>query len=168
MRPACLARKMGSAQPNPKGAAARQGDGCRAARLVYHLLGPGSHDQTSRDLTRMTEIPASRASRLHRILAGLAWIACSLRVIATALAFTAPWIPAFDLINDARPFGALAAVVLFLAALAGREWRLIRPTAPRSLLHARFLLLPPLRAADAAPNLPAALRLLTPDRPPDS
>ena len=116
----------------------------------------------------MTKIPASRASRLRRILAGLIWIAWSLGVIATALAFTAPWIPAFDLINDARPFGALAAIVLFLAALALREWRLIRPTAALALLHGGLLLLPWGRAADAAPNAPAALRLLTLDLSSDS
>ena len=116
----------------------------------------------------MTKIPASRASRLRRILAGLIWIAWSLGVIATALAFTAPWIPAFDLINDARPFGALAAIVLFLAALALREWRLIRPTAALALLHGGLLLLPWGRAADAAPNAPVALRLLTLDLPSDS
>src|ERR1700716_95825 len=139
-----------------------------SSRVVYHLLGPGSHDhQTSRDLTRMTKIPAPRASRLRRILAGLIWIAWSLGVIATALAFTAPWIPAFDLINDVRPFGALAAVALFLIALALREWRLIRPTAALALLHTGLLLLPWGRAADAAPNAPAALRLLTLDLAPD-
>jgi endonuclease/exonuclease/phosphatase family metal-dependent hydrolase len=114
----------------------------------------------------MSDIPASRPSR-HRILAGLVWIAWSLGVIATALAFTAPWIPAFDLINDARPFGALAAIALLLAALALREWRLIRPTAALALLHSGLLLLPWGRAADAAPNAPAALRLLTVALPPD-
>jgi endonuclease/exonuclease/phosphatase family metal-dependent hydrolase len=116
----------------------------------------------------MTEIPASQASRRHRILAGLVWIAWSLGVVATALAFTAPWVPAFDLINDARPFGALAALALLLAAMALREWRLIRPTAALALLHAGLLLLPWGRAADAAPNAPAALRLLTFALPSDS
>jgi len=116
----------------------------------------------------MTEIPASRASRCRRILAGLVWIAWSLGVIATALAFTAPWISAFDLINDARPFGALGAIALLLAAVALREWRLIRPTAALALLHAGLLLLPWGRAADVAPNAPAALRLLTLALPSDS
>jgi len=88
--------------------------------------------------------------------------------MATALAFTAPWISAFDLINDARPFGALGAIALLLAAVALREWRLIRPTAALALLHAGLLLLPWGRAADVAPNAPAALRLLTLALPSDS
>jgi endonuclease/exonuclease/phosphatase family metal-dependent hydrolase len=113
----------------------------------------------------MSEIPASRP---RRILAGAVWIAWSLGVIATALGFTAPWISAFDLINDVRPFGALAAIALLLAALALREWRLIRPTAALALLHAGLLLLPWGRAADAAPNAPATLRLLTLALPSDS
>jgi endonuclease/exonuclease/phosphatase family metal-dependent hydrolase len=116
----------------------------------------------------MTEIPASQASRRHRILARVVWIAWSLGVVATALAFTAPWVPAFDLINDARPFGAVAAIALLLAAIGLREWRLIRPTAALALLYAGLLLLPWGRAADVTPGALPALRLLTLDLPPDS
>jgi hypothetical protein len=116
----------------------------------------------------MTEIPASHTSRRHRILAGVVWTAWSLGVVATALAFTAPWVPAFDLLNDARPFGAVAAITLLLAAMALREWRLIRPTAALALLYAGLLLLPWGRAADVTPSALPALRLLTLELPPDS
>ncbi len=109
----------------------------------------------------MTEIPAGRRNRPHRILARIAWIAWALGLIATALGFTAPWIPAFDLINAARPLDALAAVALFAAAAALREGRLIRPAASLALLQIGLLLLPWARAGASAPNVPPALRLVT-------
>jgi len=82
-------------------------------------------------------------------------------MIATALGFTAAWIPACDLINEARPLDALAAVALFIMAATLRERPLIRPTASLALLQAGLLLLPWARAADSAPNAPPALRLVT-------
>lgn len=109
----------------------------------------------------MTQIPARGTRSWHRPLAGLIWIAWCVVLTATVLAFTAPWIPACDLINDARPLTALAAFVLLLGAVALRASRLIRPTAALALLHAGLLLLPWARAADATPNAPPALRLLT-------
>jgi endonuclease/exonuclease/phosphatase (EEP) superfamily protein YafD len=95
------------------------------------------------------------------MLARLTWIAWGLGVLATALGFTASWIPAFDLINDARPFAALAAVAIFLVAIGLREGPLLRPTAALALLQIGLLLLPWARAADRAPNAPPSLRLLT-------
>ena len=109
----------------------------------------------------MTEIPARRDGRLRRILTRLVWIAWGVVVIATALGFTASWIPAFDLINEARPFAALAAAALFVVAIALREPPLIRPTVALALLQFGLVLLPWARAADSAPNAPPAFRLLT-------
>ena len=138
------------------------------ARLSYITRSKLDHVQAARrrrtwqpNLEAKTEIPASRGSRLHRILTRLAWIAWGVGVIATALGFTAAWIPAFDLINEARPVDALAAVALFLVATMLREPPLIRPTAALALLQVGLLLLPWARAADSAPNAPPALRLLT-------
>src|SRR5215467_12922994 len=107
----------------------------------------------------MAEIPAARLSR--RFLAGLIWVGWAVGVLATALGFTAAWIPALELINDARPLGALLAVVLFLAAIALRDGPLIRPTAALAVLQVGLLLLPWARAADSAPGRPPALRLVT-------
>jgi len=109
----------------------------------------------------MIEIPADRRNRLHRFLLRATWIAWAFGMIVTALGFTAPWIPAFDLINEARPLHALAAIALFAVAARLREGRLIRPTASLALLQVGLLLLPWARAADNAPGLPPALRLVT-------
>ena len=109
----------------------------------------------------MSEIPPDRRDRLHRILLRATWIAWAFGMIVTAIGFTAPWIPAFDLINEARPLHVLAAIVLFAVAARLREGRLIRPTASLALLQVGLLLLPWARAADNAPNLPPALRLVT-------
>jgi endonuclease/exonuclease/phosphatase (EEP) superfamily protein YafD len=109
----------------------------------------------------MTEIPAEPRNRLHRILTRITWIAWGFAMIVTALGFTAAWIPACDLINEARPLDALAAVVLLIIAAALREQPLIRPTVSLALLQAGLLLLPWARAADNAPNAPPALRLVT-------
>ena len=109
----------------------------------------------------MTEIPAERRNRLHRILTRIAWIAWGFGMIVTALGFTAAWIPACDLINEARPLNALAAVVLLIIAATLREQPLIRPTVSLALLQVGLLLLPWARAADNAPNAPPALRLVT-------
>jgi endonuclease/exonuclease/phosphatase (EEP) superfamily protein YafD len=109
----------------------------------------------------MTEIPADRRSRRHRVLARLVWIAWALGLIATVLGFMAPWIPAFDLINNARPFAAVIAIAFLVVAAGLREWPLIRPTAALALLHTGLLLLPWARAADTAPRAPSSLRLLT-------
>jgi endonuclease/exonuclease/phosphatase (EEP) superfamily protein YafD len=109
----------------------------------------------------MSEIPADRSNRLHRILLRAAWIAWAFGMIVTALGFTAPWIPAFDLINEARPLHALVSIALFAVAARLRDGRLIRPTASLALLQVGLLLLPWARAADNAPSLPPALRLVT-------
>jgi len=109
----------------------------------------------------MTDIPARRQSRLHRILARATWIAWGFGIIVTALGFTAPWITAFDLINEARPLDALAAVAVLLVAALLRERPLIRPAASLALLQVGALLLPWARAADNAPDVPPALRLVT-------
>ena len=109
----------------------------------------------------MAEIPVRRANRRRRFLARLAWVAWALGVIATALGFTAAWIPLFDLINEARPLHALAAVALFVVAVALREPPLIRPTAALALLQVGLLLLPWARAAASVPSAPPALRLVT-------
>jgi hypothetical protein len=109
----------------------------------------------------MAEIPVRRASRSRRILVRLVWIAWALGIIATALGFTAAWIAAFDLINEARPLHAAAALALFAAAVALREQPLIRPTAALALLQVGLMLLPWARAADRAPGAPPALRLVT-------
>ncbi len=109
----------------------------------------------------MAEIPARRGTRSHRILVRLAWIAWVIGILATALGFTAAWVSAFDLINEARPIHAIAAVALLLAAIVLREPPLIRPTAALALLQIGLLLLPWARAAAGAPAAPPALRLLT-------
>jgi hypothetical protein len=89
------------------------------------------------------------------------WIAWAIAVIATALGFTAGWIAAFDLINEARPVQVAGALALFAAAIALREPPLIRPTAALALLQVGLVLLPWARAADSAPSAPPALRLVT-------
>ena len=109
----------------------------------------------------MTEIPADRRSRGRGTLTRIIWIAWLAAMIATALGFTAAWIPLFDLINDVRPFAVAATLVLFLAAASLREGPLIRPTASLALLQVGLLLLPWGRAADRAPSAPPALRLVT-------
>jgi endonuclease/exonuclease/phosphatase (EEP) superfamily protein YafD len=109
----------------------------------------------------MSEIPADRRHRRHRILVRTVWIAWAFGMIVTALGFTAAWVPAFDLINEARPLGALAAIVLFAIATRLRDGRIIRPTASLALLYVGLLLLPWARAADNAPSVPPALRLVT-------
>jgi endonuclease/exonuclease/phosphatase (EEP) superfamily protein YafD len=109
----------------------------------------------------MSEIPAPQRNRLHRILTRVVWIAWGFGMIVTALGFTAAWIPACDLINEARPLDALAAVVLLIVAATLREQPLIRPTVSLALLQVGLLLLPWARAADSAPNAPPALRLVT-------
>jgi endonuclease/exonuclease/phosphatase (EEP) superfamily protein YafD len=107
----------------------------------------------------MTENPPPRASR--RILAGLVWAGWAVGVLATALGFAAPWIPAFDLVNNGRPLVALVTVALLLAAASLREPPLIRPTAALAVLQVGLLLLPWARAADSAPGRAPALRLVT-------
>jgi endonuclease/exonuclease/phosphatase (EEP) superfamily protein YafD len=107
----------------------------------------------------MSKNPADRTK--PRILVRVLWIAWALGLIATALGFTAPWIPVFEPINAVRPFDALAAMALFVAALAVRETPLFRPTAALALLQIGLVLLPWGRAADSAPQLPPAFRLLT-------
>ncbi len=111
----------------------------------------------------MSEKPAAGARGRGRIGATLVWSGWAAGVIATAFGFTAQWIPVADLVNDARPFVALVALALFVAALLLREQRLIRPTAALALLHAGLLLLPWARAADGAGGLPPALRLVSVD-----
>ena len=106
----------------------------------------------------MTNSPTPRPRR--RILAAAVWIGWSAGVIATALGFTAPWLSAFDLINEARPLLAAVAAVLFAAALGLRDAALIRPTLALAVLQAGLLLLPWARAA-ATTNAPPALRLVT-------
>src|SRR6185437_271968 len=113
------------------------------------------------DRASMSDIPADRRTRLQRMLLRGAWIAWAFGMIVTALGFTSPWIPVFDLINEARPLHALVAIVLFAVAARLRERRLIRPTASLALLQVGLLLLPWARAADNAPSLPPALRLVT-------
>ena len=109
----------------------------------------------------MTDIPSDRQRRRRRSFVRLLWIAWGLGLIATAIGFTAPWMPAFDLINEGRPFTAVIAVALLLAAVGLREWPLIRPTAALALLHTGLLVLPWARGADTAPRAPATLRLVT-------
>ncbi|HLH89234.1 MAG TPA: endonuclease/exonuclease/phosphatase family protein [Xanthobacteraceae bacterium] len=109
----------------------------------------------------MSEIPVARQNHLRRILARAAWIAWVCGMIVTALGFTAPWIPAFDLINEVRPLGALAAIALVIVVALLREGRLLRPTISLALLQVGLLLLPWARAGDTAPSLPPALRLVT-------
>ena len=109
----------------------------------------------------MAEIPVRRRARARRLLVRLVWIAWAIGIVATALGFTAAWLPAFDLINEARPLHALVALVLFAAAVALREPPLIRPTAALALLQIGLLLLPWARAAASAPGAPPALRLVT-------
>jgi endonuclease/exonuclease/phosphatase (EEP) superfamily protein YafD len=91
----------------------------------------------------------------------LVWIAWAIGIIATALGFTAAWLPAFDLINEARPIHAAVAVALFVVAVVLREPPLVRPAVALALLQVGLLLLPWARAADSAPNAPPALRLVT-------
>jgi endonuclease/exonuclease/phosphatase (EEP) superfamily protein YafD len=109
----------------------------------------------------MAEIPAHRAGRFRPMLVRLLWIAWAIGIVATALGFTAAWIPVFDLINEARPIHAIAALALLVAAIVLREPPLIRPTVALALLQVGLLLLPWARAADSAPSAPPALRLLT-------
>ncbi len=109
----------------------------------------------------MSQTPPADASGRRRLGATLVWIGWAAGVIATALGFTAQWIPAADLINDARPFAALVALALFVVALLLRERPLLRPTAALALLHAGLLLLPWARAADGASGVPPALRLVS-------
>ncbi len=101
-----------------------------------------------------------RTSRPRRVLTGLVWGCWAALVLATALGFTAAWIPLFDLINGARPIMAVVAALLFLAAVLLRERPLIRPTAGLALLQAGLMLLPWARAAATTPG-PPALRLVT-------
>ncbi len=109
----------------------------------------------------MTESAQKGAGRARTRLALLLWAAWAAIVIATALGFAAPFIPALDLINQCRPFAALGAIILFAAATALREWRLIRPTAALTLLLVGLLLLPWARAADTAPSAAPALRVVS-------
>jgi endonuclease/exonuclease/phosphatase (EEP) superfamily protein YafD len=109
----------------------------------------------------MAQIPLRRGTRRHRIAARVVWIAWAIGIIATALGFTAAWLPAFDLVNEARPIHAGIAVGLFVVAIALREPPLIRPTVALALLQVGLLLLPWARAADSAPGAPPALRLVT-------
>jgi endonuclease/exonuclease/phosphatase (EEP) superfamily protein YafD len=109
----------------------------------------------------MAENPLRRGTRRHRIAARVVWIAWAIGIIATALGFTAAWLPAFDLVNEARPIHAGIAVGLFVVAVVLREPPLIRPTVARALLQVGLLLLPWARAADSAPGAPPALRLVT-------
>ena len=109
----------------------------------------------------MAVIPLRPGTRRHRIAVRLAWIAWAIGIIATALGFTAAWLPAFDLINEARPIHAAVAVALFAVAVVLREPPLIRPTVALGLLQVGLLLLPWARAADSAPGAPPALRLVT-------
>jgi endonuclease/exonuclease/phosphatase (EEP) superfamily protein YafD len=106
----------------------------------------------------MTGSPAQRPR--HRILTRVVWIGWMAGVIATALGFTAPWLSAFDLINEARPLLAIIAAVLFATAIALRDSALIRPTLALTVLQVGLLLLPWGRAA-ATTNATPALRLLT-------
>jgi endonuclease/exonuclease/phosphatase (EEP) superfamily protein YafD len=109
----------------------------------------------------MSEIPAPRQNHLHRLLVRAAWIAWTCGMIVTALGFTAPWLPVFDLINEVRPLAALGALVLVVIAALLRDGRLLRPTISLALLQVGLMLLPWARAGDNAPNAPPALRLLT-------
>jgi hypothetical protein len=109
----------------------------------------------------MAENPLRRGTRRHRIAARVVWIAWATGIIATALGFTAAWLPAFDLVNEARPIHAGIAVGLFVVAVVLREPPLIRPTVALALLQVGLLLLPWARAADSAPGAPPALRLVT-------
>jgi endonuclease/exonuclease/phosphatase (EEP) superfamily protein YafD len=109
----------------------------------------------------MAATPFPRGSRRHRIAVRLAWIVWAIGIIATALGFTAAWLPAFDLINEARPIHAAIAVALCVVAIALREPPLIRPVVALALLQIGLLLLPWARAADSAPGAPPALRLVS-------
>ena len=109
----------------------------------------------------MAQSPIRRGSRTRRILVRLVWIAWAAAIIATTLGFTAGWIAAFDLINEARLIHVAVALALFAAAILMREPPLIRPTVALALLQVGLLLLPWARAADAAPGAPPALRLVT-------
>jgi len=109
----------------------------------------------------MAEIPARRGTRSRRIAVRLAWIAWAIGIIATALGFAAGWLPAFDLINEARPIHAAVAVALCAVAFVLREPPLIRPTVALALLQVGLLLLPWARAAASAPSAPPALRLVS-------
>jgi len=109
----------------------------------------------------MARIPLRRDSRSRRVLVRLVWIAWALAIIATALGFTAGWIAALDLINEARLAHVAVALVLFAAAILLREPPLIRPTVALALLQVGLLLLPWARAADTASGAPPALRLVT-------
>ncbi len=105
--------------------------------------------------------PSTAVSRGRRHFVALLWGGWIAGAIMTALGFVAPLVPAFDLINQCRPFAAGGALLLFTAAFAMREWRLIRPTAALALLLVGLLLLPWARAADTLPSTAPALRLVT-------
>lgn len=108
----------------------------------------------------MSASPPSPVSLSRRILIAIIWIGWAALVLVTALGFTAAWIPAFDLVNAARPALALIAVALLLIAIPLRQGSLIRPTAGLALLQVGLLLLPWARAA-ASTSGPASLRLVT-------
>ena len=135
--------------------------------MIYHSIGlahppiPLLATPGRQDLTAMAKTPVRPGTRRRRIAVRLAWIAWAIGVIATALGFTAAWLPAFDLINEARPIHALVAVALFIVAFLLREPPLIRPTVALALLQVGLLLLPWARAATSAPNAPPALRLVS-------
>src|ERR1700753_2808245 len=109
----------------------------------------------------MSQPPATPRPRLHRFVLRAAWIAWAFGMLVTAFGFTAPWLPAADIINGLRPLNALCAVALAVVAASLREGSLIRPTVSLALLQVGLLLLPWARAADTATNLPPALRLVT-------
>jgi len=109
----------------------------------------------------MAETPLRSGTRRHRIAVRLAWIVWAIGIIATALGFTAAWLPTFDLINEARPIHAAVAIAVCLIAIVLREPPLIRPTVALALLQVGLLLLPWARAGDSAPGAPPALRLVT-------
>lgn len=108
----------------------------------------------------MSASPPSPVSLSQRILIAIVWIGWAALVLVTALGFTAAWIPAFDLVNAARPALALIAVALLVIAVPLRQGSLIRPTAGLALLQVGLLLLPWARAA-ASTSGPVALRLVT-------
>lgn len=109
----------------------------------------------------MAQIPVRRGTRRHRITVRLVWILWAIGIIATALGFTAGWLPVFDLINEARPIQLAVAVALFVIAFLLREPPLIRPTVALALLQVGLMLLPWARAATSTPAAPPALRLVT-------
>src|SRR4249919_518350 len=112
--------------------------------LRSYITRAGSHPPVHHrqpDLGSMAEIPVRQGHRSRRVLVRLVWIAWAVAVIAAALGFTAGWIAAFDLINEARPIQVAAALTLFAVAIVLREAPLIRPTAALALLQVGLLLL---------------------------